>query len=313
MALYEEEMFDELAYDEAEGAADAFDEYDEYDEYEEFDELDEFGESDEFDEYDEFDETNEFDDSDEFEEYDESDEFDEFDDFEEDEFDTAMAYALSAEDEDEFFKKLFRGIKKVAKKVRRVVRKAAPVVGRIARIAGPILSKIPHPYAQIGAKAARLLGRLRAEGASEEDALEAFAEMAVHDRRVLPIVAGIGARTILKSRGKRMSLAQRKRAVKDIKLAAKILVARRGPKAIRALPKIVRSVKRTAAVKSTPPTMRAKVVKNAAKKVAASANLTRKLAKPKAKAIAMVRKANVTGGGKSYVIPGPTRITISAA
>ena len=32
MALYEENMFEDLAYDEAEGAADAYDEFDEFDE-----------------------------------------------------------------------------------------------------------------------------------------------------------------------------------------------------------------------------------------------------------------------------------------
>ncbi len=312
MANYGEDMFEDLAYEEAEGAAEAFDEFDEFDAFDEMDEFDEFDEFDELEAADEFDEYDEMDEFDEFDEYDAMDEFDEFDDFEEDAFDDAMAYSLAAEDEDEFFGKLFRGIKKVAKKVRRVVKKAAPIVGRVARIAGPILSKIPHPYAQLGAKAAKLLGRLRAEGASEEEAMEAFAELAVRDRRALPIVAAIGARTILKGRGKQMPLAARKRAIKDVKTAAKILIAKRGPKAVRALPKIVRSVKRTAAIKSTPTTMRTKVVKNTAKKVAASPSLTRKLAKPKAKAVGMVRKAKVAGG-KSYVIPGPTRITISAA
>ena len=77
MALYDEEMFDELDYDEAEGAADAFDEaFDEFeDEFDEFeDEFDEF-EFDEYDEYDEFD--------DDFE--------DEFDDFEDERRRAAVA------------------------------------------------------------------------------------------------------------------------------------------------------------------------------------------------------------------------------
>lgn len=325
MALYEDDMFDDLAYDEAEGAADAFgDEFDEFDDYDEFDEFDEFDEYDDYDEYDEldamsaYDDYDEFDDYDEYDEFDEYDDYDEFDDYEEDAFDSMLAYALAAEDEDEFFGKLFKGIKKFAKKAGRAIKKAAPVVGKIARVAAPILSKIPHPYAQMGAKAAKLLGRLRMEGASEEEALEAFAELAARDPRALPIVATIGARTILKSKAKRMSPTARKRAVKDVKAAAKTLIRAKGPKAVRALPRIVKSSKKMAARKGTPPPLRTKVVKAAAKKVARSKALTARLAKPKMKAVATVKKAGVakpaaSAIGRSYVIPGPARITISAA
>jgi hypothetical protein len=79
MALYEENMFEDLAYDEAEGAADAYDEFDEFDEGDEFDEADELEAADEFDEGDEFDAADEdegFDEADELE----AAEFDEFGD-----------------------------------------------------------------------------------------------------------------------------------------------------------------------------------------------------------------------------------------
>ncbi|WP_299822738.1 hypothetical protein [uncultured Jannaschia sp.] len=320
MALYEDDMFDDFAYDEAEGASDAFgDEFDE-DDFDEFD--DEFDEFDEFDEYDELDAMSaydEFDDDDDAFD-DDGDEFDdEFDDdeFDEDSMDEMLAYALAAEDEDEFFGRLFKAAKKIAGKVKRGVRKAAPVIGKIARVAGPILSKIPHPYAQMGAKAAKLLGRLRMEGASEEEALEAFAELAARDPRALPIVATIGARAVLKSKGKRMSKSARVKAIKDVKSAAKTLVRAKGPKAIRAISPIVKATTRQAVRKGTPTSIRPKLVKASAQKVARSTSLTRKLAKPKRKAMAQVKKASVArpsrGSGRSYVIPGPARITITAA
>jgi hypothetical protein len=48
MALGEEDMFEDLAYDEAEGVADPFgDAFDAYDEYDEMDEMDEYDEYDE--------------------------------------------------------------------------------------------------------------------------------------------------------------------------------------------------------------------------------------------------------------------------
>lgn len=318
--MYETELFDDLEYDEAEGAAEYFgefdeaDEMDELDEFDETDELDEFDEMDELDEYDDYDEFDETDELDEFDEMDELDEYDEGDDFEsegEEEMDEAMAYALGSEDDDEFFKKLWRGIKKVAKR-------AAPIIGKVARVAAPILSKIPTPWTQVAGQAARLLGQLRAEGASDEEALEVMAELAVKDKRALPIVAGVAARTLIKSKGKRMSFAARKKVVKDMKKAVKTLVRKRGRKAVRAIVPIIKSVKRTAAIKMQPAVVRTKVVRKAAAKVARSPRLTRKLSKPKIRAVRRVQHIRIMGPKytaarkrRSFTVPGPARITIS--
>ncbi len=328
MAALEEDLYEDLAYEEAEGVAAMEDEL----EMDEFD-VDEFDEGyeDEFDvdayaEEDFYDEEDYEDDGLEAELYDEY-ESDDFDVFEADEFDEAdealdnvMAYALGAEDADEFFGRLFKGLKKIGKKVVGAVRKAAPVVGKIARGVSRVASVIPHPYAQaigrvagIVGKGARLAQRLRMEGASEEEALEAFAEMASKDPRAIPLVAGLTARTVLKSKGARMSPTARKKVVKQMKGAAKTLVRKRGPAAIRALPKIAKSVRRTAAVKGTPAVTAAKVVRRTASKVASSPKLTRRLARPSIKAKQTVAKAKAGGKGRSYVIPGPARITITAA
>src|ERR1700704_2856789 len=207
MALYEENLYEDLA-DEAEGAADAFDDgFEEYDEFDEADEADEFDEGDELeaadvDAIDEFDE--EGDAAEEMEAADLGDEdidaYEDVDSLEGDEeaFEAAMAYALAAEDTDEFFRR-----------VRRFVRRAAPVVGRIARAAAPILRVIPHPVAQGAATAANLLGRLRFEGASEDEALEAMAELAARNPQVIPVVAGLAARTLVRRAGATMPTAAR--------------------------------------------------------------------------------------------------------
>lgn len=300
-----EELYEDYAYEEAEGMSDLYDEdleMDEMDYYDEDDFDDEFDDG--FDDDDDFDESNYFDDD--FDDYDDFDEYDEDDDFEDDEedaLDNMMAYALDSEDADEFFKKLFRRVKKFAKKAKRVI-------GKVGRIAAPILSKIPLPQAQVAARVARLAGRLRAEGASEDEILEAVAEIAVRDRRALPIVAGLTAKTILKSKGKAMSFQARKKVVKDMKKAAKVLVSKQGPKAIRALPKIAKSVKRATAMKGTPTKTKVMIVKRSAMKVAKSPAMTRKLARPSAKA-KMAAKQVVKA--RSYTIPGPARITITAA
>src|SRR5262245_60234018 len=113
----------------------------------------------------------------------EEEEFEEGEGFEE--FEDEMAYALGAEDSDEFFRRL-----------RRIARRAAPVIGRIARVAAPILSRIPHPYAQVAGRVAGVAGRLLPQ--AEDDALDAFAELAAVNPRVIPLVAGIAARRVVR-------------------------------------------------------------------------------------------------------------------
>ena len=313
MSALEEELYEDLAYEEAEGMSDFYDEDLEMDEMDYYDE-DEFDEDeddeDEYETSDYFDdEFDDFDEVDEVDEYDDFDEYDEFEDEEEDAMDSIMAFALDSEDTDEFFKKLFRGVKKFAKKAVRVARKAAPIIGKIGRIAAPILSAIPLPQAQLAARLAKMAGRLRAEGASEEEILDVMAEIATKDRRAIPIVAGLTAKTILKGKGRAMSFGARKKVVKDMKKAAKVLVRKQGPKAIRALPKIAKSVKRTTARKGTPIKAKVMIVKRTAMKVAKSPTMTRKLAKPSVKAKMAARKVVK---GKSYTIPGPAKITITA-
>lgn len=326
MGAFEAELYEDLAADEAEGAALMEDEFEDLgmDEMEEeFDE--EFEEGFEAEAYEDdafFDEEgmDEFDLGDEFD--DELDAYDEGYEDAEEALDDVMAYALGAEDADEFFGRLFKGLKKIGGRVVRGIRKAAPVVGKIASGVSRVASMIPHPYAQAVGRVAGLVGRganlvqrLRAEGASEEEALDAFAELAARDPRALPIVAGLAARTVLKSKGARMSPTARKQAVKQMKGAAKTLVRRRGPAAVRALPKIAKSVKRTAAIKRTTPATAVKAVRRTAAKVARSPALTRKLARPSVTAKRRVAAAVGTSTlrPRSYVIPGPARITITAA
>lgn len=133
MSSFESDVMEDLYYDEAEGPArNAFDAYDE-------DEGDEFlggiiggvgravggllGGGNRFDEYDSFDE---FDELDEFEAYDEFEgDSEEYIDAMED----AVVDALAADDSDEFFRRLARGIGRVARGAVSAVRRAAPVVG----------------------------------------------------------------------------------------------------------------------------------------------------------------------------------------
>jgi hypothetical protein len=286
MAISEQDVMEDLAYMESEGASELGEDSAEY--------LD--GIEDEFEDYAEFGEDSYDSWEDDFESEDEADES----------IGNTLGQILSAEDEDEFFGKLFAGAKKL-------IQKAAPVVGKIARGAAPILSMIPHPAAQVAGKVANVLGKLRAEGASVEDALEAVAEIAARDRRALPVVAGLAARSVIKNRGASMPAAQRQQVAKTMTRAAKTLVQSGGPKAIRALPKITRSVKRTAGPRGTPAAVQPKVVARTAAKVAQSPTLLRRLSMPSPRAQSLVGRIGIMpgGGSRTISIPGPATITIN--
>ena len=289
MAVTEQEMLEDLAYTESEGPADMGE--DDRDRMGEEDDFDAFGGEDDF----------------EAEDYGEDMFGEDLLEAEEAEESVAnqLGAILGAEDEDEFFGKLLGGIKSLAKK-------AAPFVGKLARGAAPILSMIPHPAAQVAGKVAGVLGKLKAEGGSVEDALEAVAEIAVQDRRALPVVAGLAARSMVKDRGASMSPTQRKQAAKAATTAAKTLVASGGPKAIRALPKIAKSVRRTAASKGTPPAMRPKVLARTAAKVAQRPGLLRNLSRPSPKGQAIAQRAG-NGSVRNITVPSGATITISVS
>lgn len=328
----------DVAYDEAEGAAESFDGAEEFDgadmlEEEEFDAAADFDVGDEGLEdweagaeglLDEFGDEALFDEDygeEEFADYGADYGEEEFADFED-----AMALALGAEDTDEFFRRIGGFVRRAAGVARRV----APIVGRIARTAAPIARALPFPQAQAIAPILGLLGQLRAEGASDEEAMDAFAELAAYDESVLPVVAGMMARSVVGRGAARLPVAVRRRLVRSLTTTARNLVRRQGPAAARALPRVARSVRRAGAVRRTPPTQRARVVQRTIGRVARSPRLVRRLARPSPMARQRVRRVvrrvagvagprrwrgvGVGGGvgpGRTLVIRGPVRISIT--
>jgi hypothetical protein len=293
MDRYEEDTFDELGFDEAEGSADGYDEMDGADEADEMDEADGYDEMDEIDSADEYDEMDEADEFDVMDEGDESDESDE-------EWDRLLAQALGAEDSDEFF----RRIANVARRVARGVRGAMPAIGRIARAVGPVASLIPGVGTAIGG-VANVVGQLMADEASEEEALDAFAELAVRNNEAIPIVAALAARRVLGSAAARMPVAARAAAVRTVRQAARQLVHRRGPTAIRALPRIARSVQRTGVARRTPPTVRPRVLAQTARRVVGrNPRLGRQLTRPLGQGRRIVARA--TAAARTGAAPGRT-------
>ncbi|MDB5670472.1 MAG: hypothetical protein JWO25_1431 [Alphaproteobacteria bacterium] len=289
MDRYDDAMLDEM--DQAEGAADHYDEYDEMDAGDGMDSGDEADEGDEGDEFDGGDEGDEMDAGDEYDELDAGDDgfesADETGDMGEDEWDQILASALGAEDTDEFFKRIARGLSRVVAGVRR----AAPMIGKIARAVGPVASLIPGVGTAIGG-VANVVGQLMADEASEDDALDAFAELAVRNNEAVPLVAALAARRVLGAGAARLPTAVRVQAIRTIRRAATQLVNRGGPTAIRAIPRIARSVRRTAVSRRTPINVRPRVFARTAARVSSrGSGLRRRLMQPSAAGRQVIHRA----------------------
>lgn len=281
---YEDEMMDDLFFDEADG----FDEgglgFDE-DVYEDaFDESDDdMWEGADGDYYD--DEFDGFDAYDEFDEFDEEDAFEDEADEMEDDLVDAMADALGAEDADEFLGKVFGAFKRIGKKVLRGARRILPHVARM----------LPGPYGSMLSTGMRLLGRLRFEGGSEEEALDAFSELAAYDEAAVPVVSALALRALDKKKIKRLPKSKRKLLVKKITHATRQLMRKsRNPRVVRAIPIVVGKVRARTARSPMPMTAKAHAAHKIIKKVARSKRLAHKLAQTTPRVVRaqkVVRKA----------------------
>jgi hypothetical protein len=323
MSSFETDVMEDLYYDEAEGSArHHFDEYDEFGE----EEGDEFlrniiggigrvvgglvGGGDQYDEFDEF------------------DEYDAYDEFEGDDvmdaMEEAVVDALAADDTDEFFRRLARGIGRVARGAVRVARRVAPVVGRIARTVAPIASAIPLPWTQAIGRVANVVGRLAADEADEFDALDEMFELAEYDDidAAAPVIAGLTIRRTMPNVA-RLPRPERRRIVRSVTQATRTVARRQGAQAARAIPGVVRTVQTAVRQRRIQPRATAQAITRTAARVARSPQLARQMT---ARAGTAARSGRTTapsrvgarrGGGtcptcrgQHYAMRGPVTITV---
>ncbi|MES2057903.1 MAG: hypothetical protein V4564_18345, partial [Pseudomonadota bacterium] len=174
-------------------------------------------------------------------------------------------------------------------------------------------------------------------------------ELAVRNRAAVPVVAALAARRVLGPAAARMPAAARTQAVRTVRQAATQMVNRGGPAAIRALPRIARSVQRTGVARRTPPAVRPRVLAQAARRVVQrNPRLRRQLTRPLGTGRRVINRAQAAaragsapgravlagrvprpggigagfggyghhghaGGGRSITIRGPVRINIRPA
>lgn len=228
-----------------------------------------------------------------------------------DAMESAIADALEAEDSDEFFRRIARGVRQAANIARQVGRG----VGQVARVVGPVASLIPLPQAQAIGAIANIAGRLLADGADEFEALDemlTFAEAEDAIDAAAPIIAGLTIRTIM-PRASQLNRTSRRQLVQSVRQSTQTLARRQGAPAIRAIPRVVGAVQRTAQRRRIPAQQLPQAIRRATATVARNPRLVSRLARATQQASTVTRRYSTRsrpGIPQRLVIRGPVEITI---
>jgi hypothetical protein len=245
---------------------------------------------------------------------------------------------------------------RVAGRVGAFAQQAGRAAGQVGRVAGRVA-----PAAQAASRLARLLGapgvagafgnvgrmaqgvgraaggaqgllgqlsQLLGQGGDASEAFDDVADLFIEDGvdEALPAVVALAARTAARGLGFRnlqqVSQAGRRALVRGVAAAARELVRRRGPRAVRALPRLAQSATRVAARRAPTPQRAMQAVRRGlpqtARRVAQNPQALRRLAGPPDVARPVARPTSVgrgtpgmVGGARTYTFQGPVTLTIS--
>lgn len=173
------------------------------------------------------------------------------------------------------------------------------------------------------------LGRLFGSGGNEFDDFDAMAELYIDEGmdEALPAAVALAARAAARGLGfgniSQLSLAARRSLVRGVAAAARELIQRRGPQAVRALPRLVQSAARVARRNAPTPARAVRTLRQGmpqtARRVAANPQALRRLARPVPPGRAVGRdpalghgtSGNRIGARRTFHIDGPATLTIT--
>jgi hypothetical protein len=204
-----------------------------------------------------------------------------------DELEDAVTEALDADDADEFFGKLFSGLRNVARKVAPIVSKVAPFV--------------PIPGAAAIGKIADVVSQVAADEADELDAFDAMIDIADEADSfdaAAPVVASLAIRKAVPNAA-RLPHQQRKQLVKAASAATRHVARHHGPAAVAAVPAIVRHARRVAVQRGVPARQLPHLVRRTAARVARSPHLVRRFAR-----VSSAMRTPGMAGGMGWEGPG---------
>lgn len=243
-----------------------------------------------------------------------------------DALESAVANAMEAEDGDEFLLRLISGIRGVAGTARQNIPTASRPVGPRSR---PNPRRAARPVGGtmagggLGGLLQQLLPLLRQHAALGADEAELFEDLAdwyeqEQADQALPVLAGVAARAalrpLLRRGGAAAARAAARQIVRGATQAARTLIQRQGPRAVRALGPIGRSVGRAAQRNNLRPAALPGAIRQTAARVAAQPALAQRLIQPRQ---AIVRpgtprnRLTLSGGvPRRFLVQGPVEIII---
>jgi hypothetical protein len=190
----------------------------------------------------------------------------------------AIADALEAEDSHEFLRRMAQGVRQA---------------GRVAGIAR----------------------RLVADGADEFEALDemlAFAETEAAIDAAVPMIAGLTIRTTMPQVA-RLNRTVRRQLVRSVAQSTQTLARRQGAQAVRAIPRVIQAVQRTAQRQRIPARQLPQAVRRTMTRVVQNPRLVSRLAQATRQAASVTRRyssSTAPGMPRRLVIRGPVEITI---
>lgn len=201
---------------------------------------------------------------------------------------------------------------------RRHARQAAHLAGQAAQA--------PNPIGQLLGSLGQLLGN----GADDFEAFDTMADLYVEDGidEALPAAVALASRAAARALGwqnvGQLSHAARRALVQGIATAARTLINRQGPHAVRALPRIAQATSRAARRHQAKPQQAARITARqtprTAQRVAQQPKLVQQLAQPTAKTRPLARPTDIGRGApailrgttRRYRFDGPIELTIRA-
>jgi hypothetical protein len=203
-----------------------------------------------------------------------------------DTIDNAVADALESEDADEFLGNVIK-----------IARQVGRGVGKAARFVAPLAKAIPLPQAQAIGQIADVAGRLLADGADEFEAFDDLIDLAEDEDNIdaaAPIAAGLVVRKLMPAVS-RLPHHQRRQIVKSVSRAIRTVAHHHGPRAARAVPKVIARVQRAVRQHRIPGHALPRAVHRTAVRLARKPHALRRLAGPVA---AMARGRRLATGAR---------------
>jgi hypothetical protein len=188
-----------------------------------------------------------------------------------DAIDNAVADALESEDADEFLGNIIK-----------IARQVGKGVGKAARFVAPIAKAIPLPQAQAIGQIADVAGQLLADGADEFEAFDDLIDLAEDEDNIdaaAPIAAGLAVRKLMPAVS-RLPRHQRRQIVKSVSRAIRTIARHHGPRAARAVPKVIAHVQRAVRHHRIPGRALPRAVHRTAVRLARKPHALRRLAGP---------------------------------